>query len=201
MFLVCNFKLLHIIKYILCFIEENSVLMGVITSVIVSSLWFRKFLRQKRAEAFFGFYSKLSLLLNALQTKLDDNGQLNVSDAKVGNIFSLIYTDEIRKKIYPKYKIPNEEELNLYKSTVKDLKDILLNTDNNVFPQGSDRKEWYKSQHIIFNFCEFLENEICQKNTNKESEYVESEPKHIIKCRLLIDAMDNIQKSINNAQY
>ena len=199
MFLVCNLNVLHIIKCILCFIEENSVLVGVITSVIVSSCWFKQFIRQKRAEAFFGFYAKLSLRLKALQTKLKDSGQLEVSDAKAGNIFSLIYTEDLREKICPKYRKP--KEMDLYKSAAIELKEILLNTDNNVYPQGSDPKEWYESQHILFDFCEFLENEAYHQRTNKESGDGESEPKHIIKCRLLINAMDNIQNSINNAQY
>lgn len=199
MFLVCNLNVLHIIEYTLCFIEENSVLVGVITSVIVSSCWFRQFIRQKRAEAFFGFYAKLSLRLKALQTQLKDSGQLNVSDVKAGNIFSLIYTEELRKKICPKYKEP--KEIDLYKSAATELKEILLNTDNNVYPQGSDPKEWYESQHILFDFCEFLENETYHQRTNKELGNGENEPKHIIKCKLLINAMDNIQESINNAQY
>ncbi|MCM1500703.1 MAG: hypothetical protein NC124_19775 [Clostridium sp.] len=199
MLLVCNLNLLHIIECILCFIEENSVLVGVITSVIVSSRWFKQFIRQKRAEAFFGFYAKLSLRLKALQTKLVDSGQLNVSDAKAGNIFSLMYTDELREKICPKYREP--KEMDLYRSAAKELKEILLNTDNNVYPQGSDPKEWYESQHILFDFCEFLENKAYHQRTNKELGEGESEPKHIIKCRLLINAMDNIQKSINNAHY
>lgn len=79
--------------------------------------------------------------------------------------------------------------------------DMLDLTDNNVYPQGSDPKEWYESQHILFDFCEFLENEAYHQRTNKELGDGESEPKHIIKCRLLINAMDNIQNSINNAQY
>lgn len=201
MFLTYINNLLHILKYILCFIEENSVLVGVMTSVLAGSLWFRKFLKQKRAEAFFGFYSKLSLRLKSLQTMLEENGQLNISNSKEGNIYSLIYIEDYMKKVCPSYKSPEDNELELYKSAAKELKNILLNTENNVYPQGTKRKEWYENQHVLFLFCEFIENEAYQHITNEEFDNGENESKHITKCKLLVNAMNNIQESINHAKY
>jgi len=201
MFLECTSKIQHIIECILCFVEENPVLVGIITSMIVSSLWFRKYIRQKRAEAFFGFYAKLSLCLISLRTKLEENGQLNISSSDAGNIYSLIYAEGDIKTICPSYKKPNDKELKLYQSAAKKLKEILLNSENNVYPRGSKRKEWYQSQHIIFLFCEFLENEEHWHTTNKEFDRGDNEYKHIKKCRSLINAMDYIQESINDAKY
>lgn len=201
MFLVCLSKIQHIIECIFCFIEENPVLVGIITSMIVSTFWFRKYIRQKRAEAFFGFYAKLSLRLKSLRTKLEENGQLNISEAPAGNIYSLIYAEDDIKTICPSYKKPNEKELKLYQSASKELKDILLNTENNVYPRGSKRREWYESQQIIFLFCEFLESKEYWHTTNKEFDNGDDEFKHVKKCRLLINAMNCIQESINNAKY
>lgn len=198
-----------IIECVLSFIEDHSVLVGVFTSLLASSLWLRKFLRQKRAEAFFGFYSKLSLRLKALQDILEENGQLNVTKPEDGNIYSLIYLKDYINKICPGYKEPDGGELSLYQTAAKELKAILLNTENNVYPPGAKRKEWYDSEHVIFSFCEFLENEACRHSTNiafeegmGETEGTEEkEPKHVIKCKLLIKAMENIQSSINRAKY
>lgn len=201
MFLVCISKDKHIIECILCFIEENPVSVGIVTSMIVGSLWFRKYIRQKRAEAFFGFYAKLSLCLKSLRTKLEENGQLNISDVKAGNIYSLIYVEDDIKNICPSYKKPNEKEIQLYQAAAKEIKGILLNTENNVYPHGSKRDEWYESQHIIFLFCEFLESAEYWHTTNKEFDSGDKEYKHIRRCKLLIDAMDCIQESINNAKY
>lgn len=201
MLLVCITKIQHIIECILFLIKENSEFVGISTSMIVGSLWFRKFIRQKRAEAFFGFYAKLSLCLKSLRTKLEENGQLNVLDAKAGNIYSLIYAKNDIKTICPSYKEPNEKELQLYQKTASTLKEILLNTENNVYPRGSKRQEWYESQHIIFLFCEFLEKEEYWYTTNKEFDSEDNEYKHMKKCKMLINAMNCIQGSINNAKY
>lgn len=201
MFLVLILEIQHIIECILYFIEESPVLVGIITSMIVSSLWFRKYIRQKRAEAFFGFYAKLSLCLNSLQAKLEENGQLNVEEFNAGNIYSLIYAKDCIKTICPSYKEPKPEELKIYQSAAKELKALLINTENNVYPRGAKRKEWYESQQIIYLFCEFLENKEYWHTTNKEFDNGEKEYKHVKKCKLLIDAINCIQESINNAKY
>lgn len=201
MFLECNFTISYIIECILCFIETHSVLVGVITSVIVGSLWMRKFVRQKRAEAFFGFYSKLSLYLRELQTRLEDTGQLNVSDAEAGNIFSLIYLDSYIVNACPRYKKLSAKELDSYKGIAKKIKETLLSTDNNVYPKGSNRKKWHESQQVVFSFCEFLENEAYQHTTNQMFVGNTQEIKHITKCKTLVDAMMYIQEAIEKAKY
>lgn len=201
MFLICSSALLQIVKSGLQFIEENSVLLGIVTSIIVSSLWFMKFIKQKRAEAFFGFYSKLSLCIKSLQTLLEEKGQLNILDAESGNIYTLIYTDDYIKEICPKYKMPEKEERKLYKSKVHELKEILFDTETNVYPQGSNRREWYTSQQTLFLFCEFIENDAYQHVTNENYAEGENEQKHIVKCKLLIEAFDYILNSINRAKY
>lgn len=201
MFLKCICALLQIIVYVLQFIEDHSVLVGVVTSVTVSSLWLGKFIRQKRAEAFFGFYAKLSLRLRALQTRLDENGRLNVSDSKAGNIYTLIYEVNYIRTACPKFADIDSKELKAYKVATAELKKILIETDSNVYPPGAKRKKWYDSQHILFSFCEFIENDEYQHTTNQQYSQGESEAKHIVKCRLLVNAIDYIQNSINNAKY
>lgn len=201
MFLICCTLHQNKVDCIFLFIENHPVLVSIITSVTVSSLWLRKFIMQKRAEAFFGFYAKLSLRLRALETMLQERGQLNISNVEAGNIFSLIYLEDFILKVCPSYKEPDGKELALYKTVATELKKILLETENNVYPPGSKQKEWYESQHIIFSFCEFLENDTYWHITNEAFINDEDEAKHIIKCESLINAMDYIQKSIENAKY
>ena len=201
MFLECLSSFLHIIECVLCYIENNSVLVGVITSVIASSLWLRKFLRQKRAEAFFGFYAKLSLHLKALQTRLEEKGLLNVSKPEAGNIYSLLYTKDSVKDFCPSFTELSDKDLVPFQTLAKEIKKTLLDTDSNVYPPKADRKQWYESQHILFSFCDFLENSEYHYMTNKRTSEGETEDKHIVKCKLLVEALNYIQNSINNAKY
>lgn len=201
MFLTCFPSLQHIIKCVLDFIENHSVLVGVITSVIASSLWLKKFLKQKRAEAFFGFYAKLSLRLKSLRTMLAEKGQLNISDVEKGNIYSLIYTDNCLATICPSYTRPTDGELKLFKVAADELKGILLGTESNVYPPGAKQKKWYESQYILLSFCEFIANDEYHNVTNEARYNSEGELKHIKKCTSLVAAMNYIQKSIENAKY
>lgn len=200
MFLVYYTPPQNIIEYIFQIIEDNSVLVGVLTSVIAGSLWLRKFLRQKRAEAFFGFYAKLSLRLKVLQTTLNENGQLNILNPDAGNIYSLTYFDECYSKACKSYKEPGEKERKLYVDAAKELKKILLETDHNVYPLGSNKKKWYESQYVLFSFCEFLEHIDSIIKSNK-TETEDGKLKHIVKCKELVEAINYIQESIEKAKY
>lgn len=201
MFLICVQTQQNTIKNILDFIENNSVLLGIIMSIITGCLWFKKFIGQRRAEAFFGFYAQLSFRLKTLQKILEENGELNISDSKAGNIYSLLYSEDSIKNFCPSYNKPNDKKMKLYKKVSTELKDILLNTENNVYPRGTNRKEWYENQYIIFSFCEFIENESNQHITNKEYMNDTHTPIHIIKCKLFVKAMRDIQEAINRAKY
>lgn len=201
MFLEYNVMFLCNIKCILNFIEDNSVFVGIVSSVLTASLWFSKNIKQKRAEAFFGFYARLSLYLRHLHTVLEEDDQLNVDDSEAGNIFSLIYMEDYTKSVCPKYKEPGKDKIELYQSITIGLQKVLLNTENNVYPQNAVQEKWYESQHIIFSFCEFINKESYRNKTNQEYDINASEPKHIVKCKLLINAMNYIQDAISNTKY
>lgn len=188
----------HILYCILEFIESHSVLMGVVTSVIVGSLWMRKFLKQKRAEAFFGFYTKLSLFLDELYNRLDEKDLLNISDSESGNIYSLIYVPNYVNIVCPKFSGIENEDLTSYQKLTGRIKELLLNTENNVYPKGAKREKWYKSQQILFSFCEFITNDAYREITNIKSE---PEAQHIAKCKSLVEAINYIQQSIYNSKY
>lgn len=195
------YHIIEYIEYILSFIENHSVLVGIITAVITGSLWFRKFLKQKRAEAFFGFYNRLSLRLKTLYSLLNDKDQLNIVNDQKGNIFSLLYTESFISKACPAYNMPDDEELSVYRAAAKELKKILLETNHNVFPKGACQEKWYDCQYTIFSFCEFLEHEKFRHNTNNSGRSNTGEPKHIVKCRELVEAINYIQKAIEQVDY
>ena len=201
MFLVYLEPKQNLIEYILKTIEDNSVLIGMITSLIIGTLWFRKFLRQRRAEAFFGFYTKLSLNIRVLRAKLEENDRLNITDFASGNIFTLIYVESEISKICTSFSPIEDDELNSYKAFAISIKDIIINTENNVYPQNANREEWYKSQYVLLSFCDFLENKGNHNTTNIPMEQTNTEPKHIARCKELVRAMDYIQETINNAKY
>lgn len=199
MFLVIICCLSHIIEYILNFIENHSVLVGIITAVITGSFWFKKYLRQKRADALGGFYAQLSMRLKALTIQLNYKSQLNILDSKAGNIYSLIYINP--SDFCPKYTEPTEEQIKLYATAASGIKKLLLETNDNVYPYGADKKKWYDSQYKLLLFCEFLENEEYRHRTNKEFDGGCDEPKHITKCKSLITAINYIQNAIEKTKY
>lgn len=201
MFLVILCDFLHILKYIFGFIENHSVLVGLITAVVTGSLWLKKFIRQKRAEAFFGFYAKLSLRLRCLEEKLNEKNQLNITNEKAGNIYCLIYLEDYTKTVCPSYKTPSDKELEAYKLAANELKEILLTTNHNVYPPKAKQKEWYESQYIVFSFCDFLINNEYHHVTNQAFQQNTGKYKHIEKCEELVKAIQYIKEAIDKSKY
>lgn len=187
--------LLNMIDCIFQYIEDYPVSVGVGTSVIVSSLWMRKFLKQRRAEAFLSFYSKLSLYIHELQTKLNEKGLLDVSDPNSGNIYSMIYLEDYINTACSNFHIPTDKDLEPLQSIATGIRELLINTDNNVYPRGAKRYRWYESQQTIFSFCEF----IIGKHFHLTN--INDGNPHVAKCNSLIKAMDYIQESIYKAKY
>lgn len=200
MFLEYLCKSKDIILTIIDFIESHSVLIGIITAIFTSSFWLRKFIKQKRAEAFFDFYSKLLLRIKSLKSQLEEYSQLNCSKELDGNIYSLIYIKEELPKICPKYKPPTEAELKIFKSSALDLKKCILESNSNVYPTKAKQREWYESQHIILSFCEFLEDDAFKYNYN-DSNLDDGNQRHIIRCKELVGAMNYIINAIESEQY
>jgi len=190
------------INCILSWIESYSVSVGIIVSITVGSLWFHKYLKQKRAEAFFGFYAQLLFRLKSLRTWLNDKDLLEINDPQKGNIYALMYSKEKLQKVCAGFHVPSNEELEESKGLVAQLKEILTESDNNVYPKNSNRTRWYDSQQILLKFCEFFERDSMHGNTNMPKAHLQdNEYKHTVMCKKLIDAMDYIQASIENEKY
>lgn len=219
------FFCLSLIKYIFSgfrfidtvfnFIETHSVLVGIITAVVTSALWMRKYICQKRAEAFFDFYTQLLLKTKYLKCKLIEFSQIDYSKTSNGNIYSLLYTENTIYTICQGYNKPEPAKLKILSEVANDLKECIIKSNCNVYPQNANRKKWYDSQHIILSFCKFIievhtaEND---KNNNKlnnglhniyNTSKVDNNriPIHRVKCKELVEAMDYIIYSIENEKY
>lgn len=190
-----------IMEGILRFIQDNSTLVEVVVLVITASLWLRKFLMQKRAEAYLGFYARLLIQIRSLREMLDEDEQLNIEDPEMGNIYSMIYVESDIKRLCPGYKhiTDHNGRKQKYMAAAKELRETLLNTETNVYPSRATKDKWYESQFVLFGFCEFLENE-SYRGTIK-AEPGETNSIHIEKCKALIEAMDFIQSSIQSVKY
>lgn len=220
------FFCLSLIKYIFSgfrfidtvfnFIETHSVLVGIITAVVTSSLWMRKYISQKRAEAFFDFYTQLLLKTKYLKCKLTEFSQIDFSEKSKGNIYSLLYTDNTIFSICEGYNKPEPAKLKILSDAADNLKECIIKSDCNVYPRNANRKKWYDSQHVVLSFCEFIiEVNTAQKNNNRNDEmnnglhniYNTSKednnkiPIHRVKCKEFVDAMDYIITSIENEKY
>jgi hypothetical protein len=189
---------------IIPWIESHPVTMALITTVTAGTFWLHKYINHKRAEAFFGFYTRLLIQLKYLRKWLNDKDLLETENHKKNNIYALIYTEETQIEVCKvNHELPGEEFEEL-KELVKELKETITKSDNNVYPKASKKTEWYKSQQVLYEFCEFIENDGMRRNTNiaktKSSENTE-EYKHITMCKKLTDAMDCIKDSIEKAFY
>ena len=181
------------------FLENHSAVTAILTASLGSLLWFRNYTKQKRAEAFFDFYTKLMLYAKTLKYQLEDNYQMNCEKSDDGNIYSLIYTDDAMKKVCPRYKRPEPSELNILRAICDNIKNCILTSDNNVYPKKAKRKRWYESQYVLLSFCDFIENDALRDITNNPK--ADSTPIHITKCTQLKEAIDYIIQSIEKEKY
>lgn len=140
------------------YIENHAVFIGIITAVLSSCFFVRKYIKEKRAEAFFDFYTILWLRLKNLKEYLNEYKQLDFSNNK-GNIFSLLYIEDKILVFCPGYKELNRDEQCVVVESAIELKKCILESNCNVYPKRAIKKKWYESQHIILSFCNFLEKE------------------------------------------
>lgn len=194
------------VQHIFTWIEGHPVLIGIATTVFLGSFGFRKFIKQKRAEAFFGFYARLLLQLKSLQSWLDEKELLNTDEDKslLGNIYALMYNPAALDEACPGFRDLNESELNDLKGLVLQLRKTLIESENNVYPKHSSKELWYESQQVLYLFCDFIEQDGLRK---KESKYKydkginEGKFKHMVKCDELKTAIHTIQSFISKEKY
>ena len=182
------------------FVEKHPVLanaffaiLSAVGGVFIFELW------KKRQNAKCDFYVKLSLELSDLRQLLEQTRQLQLTDPSRGNIFSLTYGPRIREYCPNDYHKPSKNELNSLGDIADRIMVILSKSDNIVHPSGLTRGEWIEDLHILSSFCRFLNDAkhdtIIYMNHNTHDN---EQPLHIEKCTQLVEAMNEIQESINH---
>ncbi len=189
-----------ILSYVINYAENHSEVLGVVVALVGSAFWLRKYMRQKRAEAFFGFYTKLSLCIKELSAQLSQDDLLEYKDPEKGNFFSLMYTNEKLQEFCPSFHKPEQQRLDLYKDDAEAIKTLLHDTEQNVYPKGCDRNKWYNSLYTIYAACEFLLDNRNWALTN-ESKNKNGQIKHVARCKEYLDAVAYIQAEINKTAY
>jgi len=165
--------------------------------ILKAFLEFCEFFGKKRVEASFGLYTQLLINIKNLQLWLDERELLEINDPNKGNIYTLIYESRTQKKVCSAFKKPSDEQLEGIKNLASQLKKTINESKYNVYPKVSEKERWYNSQILLLEFCEFLEDENKRENTNIAKISGEnSEYKHIVMCRNLVNAMNYIKESI-----
>jgi len=192
--------------HIFSWIEKHPVTVGVLTIVITSWFWWRNFLKQKRAEAFLGFYSQIMLQLKNLRLWLDEKNLLNVDTPEAGNVYALMYNDTVLINNSKIKHSPSDQEVTELTVLVSQLEETLLKSENNVYPKSANKnkKLWYDSQAILFSFCDFIKQKSmhhCINVPQYTSGDNKDQYKHIVKCNELRMAMMHIQDYIEKSYY
>jgi hypothetical protein len=198
----------NIIKSVLYFAEHNPIVMGVIAAVWTSSLWLRKLIKQKRAEAFFGFYTHLLLRIKVFESWLDEHRLLNCKNKDAGNVYTFIYQHTIIGSECSGflYKDVNNyaQLLEEMEKMAQDLKKVIIESKSNVYPQKCNKKTWYESQYVLVSFCDYVIDKKGWGET-KKAKYEEGRGRgkyvHVVKCEELIDAMHFLRSSIERSIY
>lgn len=200
--------LLHILKCTLCWIkcalfwiEDHPVLVGVTVPMILGIFGVRKYAKNKRLEACFGFYCSLKLQINYLKTILDEKNMLNTKTLDSGNIYTLLYDPSIISKVCPAFHLPENDYIYTLSDCCEKIKITIMDSKCNINPSSITRSEWDNNIQIIYNFCEFIRT--YQKNTSvkisniRDAKTKSSKYKHIQFCEDFIKAIENIVTAIN----
>ena len=122
---------------VLNWINDNSTFVNILFTIlcgIVGWLLYRRtYYREKRSAALFGFFVRFDMILEVLQT------QINKCSEENSNPFALLYT--ARSRGLNCLSLPGgtpDETFKLFSPIAKELKSLLLETENNVFPKSCD---------------------------------------------------------------
>lgn len=191
----------NIIEYILCWIEAHPIFVGVTVPMIVGFFSVREYVKKKRLEACFGFYASLKLQINYLKTLLIEKNMLNTKDVKLGNIFTLLYDNNILTNICSAFHFPEPEYMCAISDCCEKIQSTLMNSKCNINPNSITRFDWDKNIQTIYNFCEFIRT--YQKNVSikiikeEDAKDINSKFKHIQWCEDFNKSLETIVNAID----
>lgn len=133
-------------------IHDNSTLVNILFTILCGiSGWllYRKtYYREKRSAALFGFFVRFDMLLAVLQRQIEVHSEGNAGP------FALMYTADARSTL--QLLLPDgtvDKTIKLFSPIAKELKSLLLEAENNVYPKSCKKKDWYDSQIILLHFA------------------------------------------------
>lgn len=133
-------------------IHDNSTLVNILFTIlcgIVGWLLYRKtYYREKRSAALFGFFVRFDMILKVLQDQIKKHSKGN------NGPFALLYTETARRNnqlVLPRKTV--DETIKLFSPIAKELKALLLEAENNVYPKSCKKNEWYDCQIILLQFA------------------------------------------------
>lgn len=179
----------------------NEILIAFIIAIGTFAFFGIKNRQKKRGIANYDFHFKLKTNLPDFRKKLDKNERLyipsdiNSVSTDVGNIFTLLYNQSLRSTYCGQYYPIEKDEFINYKISAEDLKKIITESDNSIFPRNSDKGLWESSIAVLLAFCNFITQIESIDSYNGETNELLNEngvPKHVAKCQELVNAMDYI---------
>ncbi len=181
---------------VLNWINDNSTFVNILFTIlcgIVGWLLYRRtYYREKRSAALFGFFVRFDMILEVLQT------QINKCSEENSNPFALLYT--ARSRGLNCLSLPGgtpDETFKLFSPIAKELKSLLLETENNVFPKSCKKEEWYKSQITILQFALMITDRLNFEANNSDD--IETEANN--RLTELKKAVTTLRDILNQVKY
>ena len=202
-------------RLILKWIEVHSTFVNIlfkilcgITGIVGAGLFYYfKFYRKQKTAALFGFYIQFDMLLSVLKQQID-----RVEDSTI-NPFILLYTDAARDLLGLSLPGGGEQETEkIYLPISDELKKLLLDADNNVYPKACEKDTWYQSQKTVLDFVFMMTDrlgresiEIKPSDIQKDEQGAVVGPEgaktHINKWEELKKAVESLQNTLKEVRY
>lgn len=179
---------------------------GIIGIVGAGLFYYFKFYRKQKSAALFGFYIQFDMLLSVLKQQID-----RTKEDK--NPFLLTYTENTRGLLGLSLPGGDEKETEkVFLPISKELKKLLLDADNNVYPKACKKETWYQSQKTVLNFVFMMTDGLerssieikpadIQRNTQGAVVGPEEAKAHKTKWEELKKAVESLQDTLKEVRY
>ena len=167
-----------------------SLITSAITAIATSLSFGLHFIRERRATATFGFYASFRIVLKDLQDLLK----------KEENPYIALYEETVR------FELKNagaegvtvlkksEDYLKPFITIAERIRKLLLETDNNVYPNAKTRIEWYNNQYILYTFTQIiLDKTGIEKEQSNRKVHTENKLRLEQTIRFLLSEIDSAQ--------
>ena len=201
------------IRLILNWIEIHSTFVNIVFKIVCGLIgiigaglfYYFKFYRKQKSAALFNFYIRLDMLLSVLKQQID-----RTEESK--NPFLLLYTGTTMNLLGLSLLRGDESQTEaLFLPIAKEIKKLLLDTDNNVYPKTCKKESWYQSQKTLLDFVFMMTDKLgissievdptAIKRKNGTVIAPEEATVHINKWEKLKEAVQILQDTLREVRY